>query len=171
MLGLLPPVDALAQELLKRAQAAGIPVRVTEGFRSPERQKQVLQAGTSLAEPGWSFHQYGLAFDVVPLAYISMKNWNPSGPLWTTLGEIGESLGLRWGGRFAPSVKLPDGDKPHFEYHPGFSITDLVNEVKRLSLTGLQAGQRLLGKAGGPGSVLVGAAGLGVLLWYLSQRA
>jgi hypothetical protein len=60
------------------------------------------------AKPGDSFHQYGLAFDVVPVAYKGMKDWNPSGPYWAQIGMIGESLGLTWGGRWS------DPDKPHF---------------------------------------------------------
>jgi len=38
-----------------------------------------------------------------------MKDWNPAGPHWVTLGKLGESLGLEWGGRW----KTPD--LPHFQ--------------------------------------------------------
>lgn len=62
----------------------------------------------SNAKPGDSFHNWGLAFDVVPLAYISMPNWNPEGPLWGKLGAIGKRLGLTWGGDW----RTPD--RPHF---------------------------------------------------------
>jgi len=61
------------------------------------------------ARPGDSFHQYGLAFDVVPVAYKGMLGWNPAGPLWERIGSIGESLGLTWGGRWGTK------DRPHFE--------------------------------------------------------
>lgn len=61
------------------------------------------------AKPGDSYHQYGLAVDVVPTAYKSMPDWNPTGPYWVRIGVIGEGLGLTWGGRWAKS------DKPHFQ--------------------------------------------------------
>jgi len=60
------------------------------------------------AAPGDSFHQYGLAVDVVPVAYKGLKDWNPSGEAWARIGAIGESLGLTWGGRWSKP------DKPHF---------------------------------------------------------
>jgi len=65
-----------------------------------------------------SFHNYGLAFDVVPKAYMNHPTWNPEGALWPKLGAIGESLGLSWGGRWSTP------DKPHFEFR-GAPITEL----------------------------------------------
>ena len=61
------------------------------------------------AKPGDSYHQYGLAIDVVPRAYKSMPDWNPSGPQWEAIGRLGEGLGLTWGGRWSKP------DKPHFQ--------------------------------------------------------
>lgn len=61
------------------------------------------------AAPGDSYHNYGLAFDVVPTAYKSLPNWNPSGEFWQRIGTIGKGLGLTWGGDFTSP------DKPHFE--------------------------------------------------------
>jgi D-alanyl-D-alanine carboxypeptidase-like protein len=54
------------------------------------------------------------AIDLCPKSYMKMKGWNPSGVLWAKFGEVGENLGLRWGGRF------PKPDPGHFEYvHKG----------------------------------------------------
>ena len=61
------------------------------------------------AQPGDSYHNWALAFDVVPRAYKSLPNWNPSGPYWKTLGAIGRSLGLEWGGDWSKP------DLPHFQ--------------------------------------------------------
>lgn len=60
------------------------------------------------AKPGDSFHNYGLAFDVVPRAYKSQPDWNPSGEAWGKIGVIGKRLGLVWGGDWTKP------DKPHF---------------------------------------------------------
>lgn len=61
------------------------------------------------APPGSSYHNYGLAFDIVPTAYVNLPNWNPGGPLWNRIGSIGKSLGLEWGGNW------PKPDEPHFQ--------------------------------------------------------
>ena len=54
-------------------------------------------------------HNKGLAFDVVPMnrGQRLLPQW--ASPHWKKLGEIGEQLGLAWGGRW----KKPD--RPHFE--------------------------------------------------------
>lgn len=59
------------------------------------------------AKPGFSWHQFGCAFDV---AFLTQGKVTWSGP-WKELGVLGEGLGLIWGGRF-PAV-----DSGHFEYH------------------------------------------------------
>lgn len=98
------------------ASEAGIPVRIVSGFRSIPEQEQIYAKGrtepgpiVTKAPPGSSYHNYGLAFDIVPEAYLGLKDWNPTGPLWDKLGEIGKSLGLEWGGDWR------DPDKPHFQ--------------------------------------------------------
>lgn len=89
-----------------------------QGTRSFAEQQAVYDQGranpgaiVTYAKPGDSYHQYGLAFDVVPTAYKTMPGWNPSGPLWDRIGAIGKTLGLNWGGDFSKP------DKPHFELH------------------------------------------------------
>lgn len=89
---------------------------MVQGARTFAQQQAIYDRGRTApgsivtnARPGDSFHQYRLAVDVVPDAYRHMPDWNPLGPYWKTIGTIGESLGLTWGGRW----KLPDA--PHFE--------------------------------------------------------
>lgn len=56
-----------------------------------------------------SKHIEGKAVDIAP-----MKNgviwWNAPEEVWQTMGEIGESCGLKWGGRWKDCK-----DTPHFE--------------------------------------------------------
>ncbi len=125
-----PVVRAKAEQLVALARSQGITVKLTEGYRPPERQASLLTAGATRAKPGWSFHQYGLAFDLVPLDAQGKAWWEPPAGVWDTIGRIGRSLGLTWGGDFPPTAKLPLGDRPHFEYHPGFTIRDLVEKGK-----------------------------------------
>lgn len=87
------------------------------GARSFETQAATYAQGRSTpgpvvtnAKPGDSYHQYGLAVDVVPTVYKGLPDWNPGGPLWAQIGAIGERAGLTWGGRWSTP------DKPHFEF-------------------------------------------------------
>jgi hypothetical protein len=57
-----------------------------------------------------SNHEYGTAFDVVPLK-DGRAWWSAPIEVWTKIGEIGESVGLKWGGRWEGKKQ----DLPHFE--------------------------------------------------------
>jgi len=73
----------------------------------------------SNAQPGYSMHNYGLAFDIVVIkdgqAIFDNKN-----ELWVQFAEVAKSRGWLWGGDFK-SFK----DYPHFEKSPR-SIRDLL---------------------------------------------
>lgn len=157
-----PVVLAKAQQLVQLAKAEGVPIKLTEGYRPPERQAALLSTGATAAKPGYSFHQYGLAFDLVPLDMQGRVWWEAPDWMWQAVGRIGESLGLTWGGRFTPTKSLPLGDRPHFEYHPGFTIRDLVSGAK-------QVGQLLLERPAIPATVVL-LATLGVTAFLLMRR-
>jgi len=120
-----PAMRPLAIKLLQEARKKGINLRITSGLRTPEEQDALFAQGRT--KPGgkvtnaqrWqSYHNYGLAVDVVPMNAINQPEWNSS--RWNEIGALGKSLGLRWGGDFR-SIK----DKPHFETGP--SIRELNN--------------------------------------------
>ena len=111
-------VQPLCLKFLSAASAAGIPCIIVDTGRTSAEQVQKLAQGVS-----WTRHSRhepqppemkSEAFDVCPVAYLSMKGWNPGGPLWPKLGNIGESLGLEWGGRFP--INPPYGDPGHFQW-------------------------------------------------------
>jgi peptidoglycan L-alanyl-D-glutamate endopeptidase CwlK len=102
--GLLHPVFRdKAHQLLESLAAEGIPFRLFEGFRSPERQQYLYAQGRTRpgpvitkAVPWTSYHQYGLAGDFV-LFENGLWSWDPSGVkanYWTRLVETGKQLGL-----------------------------------------------------------------------------
>lgn len=157
-----PIVRAKAEQLVSLARGQGIAVKLTEGYRPPERQAELLTTGATNAKPGYSFHQYGLAFDLVPLDAQGKAWWEPGKAVWQTIGRIGKSLGLTWGGDFRPTAKLPEGDRPHFEFHPGFTIYDLVSGAK-------QIGTLLLERPAIPATVLLLVA-LGTALLLMRRR-
>ncbi len=95
-----------------RAQAR-LPAVITEGRRSQARQRQLYEQGRTRPGPIvtntlTSRHRGGKAFDIAFLGVSPNQAVNAG---WFDLaGRAGESLGLRWGGRFR---KLKDFG--HFE--------------------------------------------------------
>lgn len=146
-----PVVRAKAEQLVTLARDNRVVIKLTEGYRPPERQQILLDEKKTQAQPWYSFHQYGLAFDWVPLTPDGKAWWDAPLSVWEQVGRLGESLGLTWGGRW----KTPD--KPHFEYHPGFTVQDLIARGKAV-------GQLLAEKPAIPAAILLlvalGAAAL-----------
>ena len=83
----------------------GISIRVLFGFRDRALQKELYDKwkagkGGKAAKPGLSFHNYGLACDMVPYTDDdhdlrldhSELNWNTQH--WTTFGRAAEEVGL-----------------------------------------------------------------------------
>lgn len=94
-------------ELLARCVEARIDVRIIYTRRTPEEQADCVRRGTSRTMH--SMHLSGRAMDICPGIFLMEKDWAPEDPLWLRLGELGERIGLRWGGRW----RRPD--RPHFE--------------------------------------------------------
>ena len=71
------------------------------------------------AKGGWSWHNWGRAFDVAIAEFPGdpLPDDVYNGP-WAKVGEMGERLGLEWGGRW----KHPD--LPHFQLTRGMSLAD-----------------------------------------------
>lgn len=111
-----PVFKPLAIELLARLVEAGIPVVIINTRRTPEQQESLLASGNSWTKN--SKHLLGKAIDVCPYAtYMahgaSKLQWDSTDINWRRIGQVGEALRLRWGGRFGPPAKP---DLGHFEY-------------------------------------------------------
>lgn len=108
---------------------------ITDGYRSPAAQGS-LSGGVTNAGPLQSYHQYGLAIDIVSvrdgkITYLS--NGNQSITDSKAIGLIGEQLGLVWGGRFTTKN---GPDYPHFELHPkGKTWRNLKPQLLKLGIT------------------------------------
>jgi len=83
----------------------GYEMALLEGYRSPARQDDLARQGPGVTNAGaWqSYHQYGLAADCAfwreGRLVISEKDpWAMRG--YTLYGQVAESLGLTWGGRW-----------------------------------------------------------------------
>lgn len=121
-----PALTQKVERLIEKADAQGLNLRVVEGFRDPAKQAEAYAKGTSKAKPGFSFHNYGLAVDVV----FRDKNGNPSWDEkndWQKLGQLGKEVGLSWGGDWKSF-----NDRPHFQLLPNDqlgSVRQLTQEV------------------------------------------
>ena len=102
-----PSFRPKAEQLLNEAKGKGILLRVINTRRTATEQAINLKNGVSWVQH--SKHQDGLAIDVCPYELLHEKGWKPESPLWQQIGEIGKSLGLKWGGDW--KVK----DLGHFE--------------------------------------------------------
>lgn len=112
----LDDLDALfrtkAIELIARCVEAGFAVIIIDTLRTHAEQLDNMRRGVS-----WTLdskHLTGRAIDLAPydsyLLHGSDKlKWDPTDPAWQKIGEIGEALGLVWGGRWQHK------DMGHFE--------------------------------------------------------
>jgi len=130
-----PYVKYLCLKHIAACAAKGLKIMVTDTYRSIAEQAKVYAQGRttpgpiiSNAEPGWSMHNYHLAYDIAIV--------NPDGKTinWSDIcdtdhdgikdyyeaGAIGESIGLVWGGHFKNIT-----DKPHYQWTNGLSIEEL----------------------------------------------
>lgn len=101
--GLDPALRPVALRHREAVLGARLPFRFISGLRS-RSQQTALVADTSRTTPaakaGTSKHEVGGAYDLARQTPTVERK----------VGEIGEGLGLKWGGRFAPTP-----DPNHFE--------------------------------------------------------
>ena len=80
------------------------------------------------AKGGQSYHNYGLALDVVEVngGYYGYSDNYPA-ERWDAIGRIGKSFGLEWGGDW----RRPD--RPHFQLNRGTiaQLLTLYNNNKK----------------------------------------
>lgn len=121
-----PALTQKVERFIEKAEAQGLNLRVVEGFRNSAKQAEAYANGISKAKPGFSFHNYGLAVDVVFRDEKGNPSWN-EGHDWKRLGEIGKETGLYWGGDWKTF-----NDRPHFQLLPNDqlgSVRQLTQEV------------------------------------------
>ena len=119
-----PLLQKKVNAMIKEARKKGIDLRVVSSFRDMDKQAALYAKGrngsgkkVTNAPPGFSYHNYGLAVDVVE--YKNGKpNWKSKN--WNTIGKLGKEQGLVWGGDWKRLV-----DKPHFQ----LSLKDVLLHV------------------------------------------
>jgi peptidoglycan L-alanyl-D-glutamate endopeptidase CwlK len=133
---LRPPVAARAAAFVTACRAAGIEVLITSTLRDGASQAALYAIGRTVkgadasarrpmgrtvtnARPGRSYHNWGCAFDFVPVVH-GKAAWNDAA-LFQRCGAIAESVGLEWAGRWTAFPELA-----HCQYTGGLSLADLA---------------------------------------------
>ena len=121
------------QFIIKAEKELKKQLRVTSGLRTIKEQNKLYAQGRTRpgkivtnAKGGKSYHNFGLAVDIVEIKNGKALWTNPD---WDKIAELGKSLGLEWGGNWT-SIK----DKPHFQVSFGKSTSKLFalyNKGKR----------------------------------------
>lgn len=117
-------VTAMASEFINRCKAEGIDVLITSTYRDAESQNALYAQGRTKpgkkvtnAKAGQSYHNWRVAFDFVPIVN-GKAQWNDA-ELFTKCGEIAESVGLEWAGRWTKFKELA-----HCQYTGGLKLAD-----------------------------------------------
>lgn len=121
---LKPKVRNLAYELISECEKEGIEIKIVQTLRTIKEQDALYAQGrtkagniVTKAKGGYSFHNFGVAFDVCPVVNKKLE-WNDK-KLFKKIGAIGASLGLEWGGAWKTFKDLP-----HFQYRANYTLTD-----------------------------------------------
>lgn len=127
---LLPPVRHRAQAFVDACKQAGIDILITSTFRDLESQAALYAQGRTMpgkrvtnAKPGQSYHNWRVAFDVVPLR-DGKPVWSTAGAdgkLWEQIGKLGEAVGLEWAGRWTRFREFA-----HFQFTGGLTLAQLA---------------------------------------------
>lgn len=132
-----PRLAQLGTRLLDRCASAGLALMVTQGLRTMAEQDALFAQGRTRpgkivtdARGGQSYHNFGLAFDVLVLDAMGKAHWSDSHPGWRQAGLTGEALGLEWGGSWTGFKDLP-----HFQYTGGLDL----DRCRTLFGSGLEA--------------------------------
>lgn len=86
-------------------------------FQKKLHNKYIFGNGFMAAKAGFSWHNYGLAVDIVFKDESNRWTWDLKND-WKLLGKLGKSLGLEWGGDWKRR------DMAHFQMSAGLRVND-----------------------------------------------
>lgn len=123
-----PIVGLRGRSMVDLCAYAGLAILVTQGLRTWAEQDALYAKGRTMApigkryivtnaKAGQSWHNFGLAFDIVVLDSMGKVDWDASHPGWQKAAELGKSVGLEWGGDWKRFKDLP-----HFQYTGGLNL-------------------------------------------------
>lgn len=129
-----PKVKPLCEAFIAKCKENGIDILITSTFRDFDSQNALYATGRTTiganakptkpmgdivtnAKGGQSFHNWKVAFDFVPIVN-GKAQWSDE-KLFHRCGEIAESVGLEWAGRWKSFKELA-----HCQFTGGLSLSD-----------------------------------------------
>jgi peptidoglycan L-alanyl-D-glutamate endopeptidase CwlK len=129
-----PKVKPLCVDFIEKCKHIGIDVLITSTYRDGEAQNALYALGRTVkganpkpskpmgdivtnASAGKSYHNYRVAFDFAPI--VNGKVMWDDAALFTRCGEVAESVGLEWAGRWTKFKELA-----HCQYTNGLKLVD-----------------------------------------------
>ena len=119
-----PKVKTLCEQFIASCAKQNIDILITSTYRDTESQNALYAQGRTTpgkkvtnAKGGQSFHNWKVAFDFCPIVN-GKAQWNDVA-LFTKCGEIAESIGLEWAGRWVKFRELA-----HCQYTNGLTLAD-----------------------------------------------
>ncbi len=119
-----PDTADKCNKFIAACAAEGIQVLITSTYRDIESQNALYAIGRTQpgkkvtnARGGQSWHQWKCAFDFVPIVH-GKAIWNDT-KTFQRCGEIAESVGLEWAGRWKKFKELC-----HCQYTGGLTLKD-----------------------------------------------
>jgi peptidoglycan LD-endopeptidase CwlK len=116
-----------AEQFLVAAKAAGLDVLIYCTLRDGAEQNELYAHGRTLpgkivtnARAGGSAHNFGLAFDGVPMVG-GKPMWDEEHPLWQVYGDIAAAVGLEWAGTWVKFKEFPHVQYPRWQTLAGVS--------------------------------------------------
>ena len=122
---LVEPVQSRARAFVAACKKQGIDILITSTYRDYESQNALYAQGRTKAgrrvtnaRGGQSWHNFRCAFDFVPLVN-GKAQWNDL-RTFRKCGEIAESVGLEWAGRWKSFPEMA-----HCQYTGGKTLAQL----------------------------------------------
>jgi len=119
-----PLVQKKCLDFIHECKKQGIDVIITSTYRDGESQNALYAQGRTKpgkkvtnAKAGQSYHNWKVAFDFCPVVN-GKAQWDDL-DTFTKCGEIAESLGLEWAGRWKSFKELA-----HCQYTGGLKLAD-----------------------------------------------
>lgn len=124
-MGVHPKLAAAIRQM--DAMAPDLDIQVTQGLRTWAEQDALYAQGRTKpgaivthAPGGYSWHNFGLAVDLVPEDITpGQPDWNVLHPAWARMVSLAESLGLVSGAEWLGAEK----DTPHIQLTGRFPVT------------------------------------------------
>jgi peptidoglycan LD-endopeptidase CwlK len=111
-----PRLAGLIRAMAENLVLQGVAIRVVQGLRTWDEQAAIYAQGRTApgkivtqAQPGFSWHNFGLAVDCVPMTPLG-PDWDSSHPAWSKMVAAGNGVGLSSGAMWRTFK-----DWPHFQ--------------------------------------------------------